>query len=106
MRFDPTAIVAMSAPAEGGSSGLVGLIPFLLIFVVFYFFLIAPQRKKQKEHAEMLSRLKAGDRVVTNGGIFGTVVGVAEDRFQLRIADQVKIEVAKHAVAGLQGGED
>lgn len=77
------------------------LLPILLIFVVFYFLLIAPARKKQKKHAEMLERLKAGDKVVTTGGIRGTVVGVTNEIVQLRIADQVKIEVDKNAIAGL-----
>ena len=77
-------------------------VPYILIFVVFYFLLIAPARKKQKRHQEMITSLKNGDRVITNGGIYGTVVGVTESVVQVRIADQVKIEVAKTAVAGLQ----
>lgn len=78
------------------------LIPFVLIFVVFYFLLIAPARKKQKKHQEMLNAIKAGDKVITQGGIYGTVVGVTDSAVQLRIADGVKIDVARHAVAGMQ----
>ena len=81
---------------------LVQFLPFILIFGVFYFLVFAPMRKKQKKHAEMLHRLKSGDRVVTSGGIHGTVVGVTDDVIQLRIADQVKIEVTKSAVSALQ----
>jgi preprotein translocase subunit YajC len=96
--------LAMAAPAGQGQSGslITSLVPFLLMFVIFYFLLIAPQRKKAKAHSAMLEGLKAGDRVVTNGGIYGTVVGVDEQKVQLRVADQVKIDVAKHAIAGLQ----
>lgn len=77
------------------------MVPILLIMLIIYFLMIAPVRKKQKKHQEMLTQLKQGDRVLTNGGIYGTVVGVAEHVVQLRIADQVKIDVAKSAVADL-----
>jgi preprotein translocase subunit YajC len=90
------------APAPSGAeqpNPLLQLVPFLLIFVVFYFIVFAPMRKKQKRHAEMLSELRNGDRVVTNGGICGTVVGLTEQRIQLRIADGVKIDVLRSAVA-------
>lgn len=76
-------------------------LPFILIFAVFYFLVFAPMRKKQKKHAEMLQELKAGDRVVTSGGIHGIVVGVSDEVVQLRIADQVKIDVSKSAVTGM-----
>ena len=75
--------------------------PLILVFLVFYFVVFAPMRKKQKAHGEMLSRLKPGDQVLTNGGIYGKVVGVTDDRIQLKIADTVKIEVAKNAISGL-----
>jgi len=73
--------------------------PVVLVFVIFYFLLIAPSRKKQKRHQEMLNELKAGDRVVTQGGIHGTITGVSENVFQLKIADQVKIDVDKRSIA-------
>jgi preprotein translocase subunit YajC len=97
-------IVAAAAPPSGTpqSSMLVNLVPLVLIFAIFYFLMILPQRKKQKQHTEMVDNLKPGDRIVTNGGIYGTVVGVTDQIIQLRIADQVKIEIAKHAIAGLQ----
>ena len=77
--------------------------PFLLpVVVAVYFLLIAPARKKQKKHSEMLDGLKNGDRVITNGGIHGTVVGLTDGVIQIRIADQVKIEVSRNAVAALQ----
>ncbi|HET9298369.1 MAG TPA: preprotein translocase subunit YajC [Candidatus Polarisedimenticolaceae bacterium] len=96
-------LLAMVPPGSGQSGSLLtNLVPFVLMFAIFYFLLIAPQRKKAKAHTAMLQALKAGDRVVTNGGIYGTVVGVDDQKVQLRIADQVKIDIAKHAIAGLQ----
>ena len=84
---------------------LVQFAPFILIFVIFYFLLIAPQRKRQKKHTEMLGALKNGDKVVTQGGVHGTVVGVADAVVQVRVADGVKIEISKSAVAGLRDGD-
>ena len=81
------------------------LIPLAAIFLIFYFLLIAPARRRQKKHAEMLGSLRNGDKVITSGGIHGTVVGVSDAVVQLRIADQVKIDVAKHAIAGRQSDE-
>lgn len=99
------AAFALAPPpgGQGSQSLLMTFLPMVLIFVVFYFLLIAPARKKQKKHGEMLSNLKNGDRVITSGGILGTVVGVADDIVQLRIAEKVKIDVSKQAIAGLQG---
>ncbi len=85
---------------------LVQFLPFILIFAVFYFLVFAPMRKKQRKHTEMLHELKSGDRVVTSGGIHGTVVGVTDDVIQLRIADQVKIDVTKSAVSALLQADD
>jgi len=98
----PMTILALTPPAEGQQNPLFGLLPFVLIFGVFYLLVFAPMRKRQKKHQSMLDALKAGDRVVTSGGIYGTVVGVAGDTVQLRIADQVKVDLAKSAVSGLQ----
>jgi preprotein translocase subunit YajC len=85
---------AAGAPPPGGSS-LVSLLPFLFIFGAMYFFMIAPQRKKQKEHDKMIAALESGDDIVTNGGIFGTITNVKDDRFVVKIAENTKIEVAK-----------
>jgi len=103
MIFATHALLAVApSGTEGQQSPFLWLVPYVLIFVVFYFLLIAPARKKQKRHQEMISSLKNGDRVITNGGILGTVVGVSDTVIQLRIADQVKIEVSRNAVAALQ----
>lgn len=101
--------IAYAAAGEQGQapqSQLVNFLPFVLIFVVFWFLLIRPQTKRQKEHQAMVSNLKKGDKVVTNGGIHGTVIGVADKIVVLRIAENVKIEVAKGCVASLQPKKD
>lgn len=89
------------APQQGESGGgsILDFAPMILIFVAFWFLLIAPQRKKQKQHAKMLQALEKGAKVKTIGGVFGTITGVKDDRFVLRISENVKIEVAKEAVA-------
>jgi preprotein translocase subunit YajC len=100
-----TAALAFAPPPgqQGSQSMLMTFLPMILIFVVFYFLLIAPARKKQKLHGEMLRNLKSGDRVITSGGIHGTVVGVTDEIVQLRVAEKVNIQISKQAVAGLQG---
>jgi preprotein translocase subunit YajC len=81
---------------------LIQFLPFLLIFGIFYLLLIMPMRRRQKKQQELLSKLTKGDRVITNGGIFGTVVAVEDDKLTLRIAEpKVDIQVARSAVAGL-----
>jgi preprotein translocase subunit YajC len=80
---------------------LIQFLPFIVIFGIFYLLLIMPMRKRQKKHQEMLGKIAKGDRVITTGGIFGTVVDVQDDRLIVRIAENVKIEVARSAIAGL-----
>jgi preprotein translocase subunit YajC len=93
----------------GGGGAFVSLFPLLLIFVIFYFLIIRPQQRKQrqaqKERDEMLNALKTGDKVVTSGGIYGTIVAVKESTVQLRIAQSVSIEVSRSAIAGPQGAD-
>lgn len=91
---------------QSGAGGfIVNFLPLFLIFAVFYFLLIVPQRKRQKELQETIANLKAGDRVVTTGGIIGTITAVRETSLLLRSADKSIIEVARSAVAGLQAEE-
>lgn len=93
--------LAQAAPAgapgaaPGPGSMFTQILPMILIFGAMYFFLIAPQRKKQKEHEKMLKSLQSGDEIVTSGGIFGVITNVKEDRFVVRIADNTKIELGK-----------
>ncbi len=82
----------------GGSqqgNPLVSLLPLILIFVVFYFLLILPQQRKQKQHQKLLEALDKGDRVITSAGIYGTVVNVKDHTVILLIADGVKVEIEK-----------
>ncbi len=83
-------------------SGIGGILPFLLIFVVFYFLLIRPQQTRQKKWQAMLSQLKPGDRVTTSGGIRGTILSIKDDVLQIRVApDNIRLEVAKGAIASV-----
>jgi len=98
-------IFAQSAPG-GGGAGLGGLLPILIMFAAMYFLLIAPQRKKQKQHQKMISELTSGADVVTSGGIYGTITNVKDDRFVLRIAEGTKIEITKNSIASVISSED
>ena len=73
-------------------------LPLVFLFVVFYFLILRPQQKKQKEHAEMLKKLDKNDEVITSGGVHATVVSVGEKTIILRIADNVKIEIEKSSI--------
>lgn len=78
---------------------LISILYLIGLFVLFYFLLIRPQQVRQKRHQEMIRNLKTGDRVITAGGIFGSVVKIKEDSVILRVADNVRIEVLKQAIA-------
>jgi preprotein translocase subunit YajC len=81
---------------------LVSFLPFVLIFVVFYFLLILPQQRKQKKHKGMLEALKKGDRVLTTGGLLGTVAALNKDVVTIQVADNVRVKVRREYVAELQ----
>jgi preprotein translocase subunit YajC len=83
-------------------SGIALFLPLILIMVIFYFLMILPAQRRQKKVSEMLKALKTGDKVITNGGIYGTIVGLEDEAVQLRVAEQVKMKVARSAIAGLQ----
>lgn len=92
--------------AEGGSSpALLQFVPIVLVFAIFYFLLIAPMRKRQKALQTLIDNLKKGDRVITNGGLYGTVMAVEEKAVIVKLADNVKVKIAKSAIAGLEGQE-
>ncbi len=83
-------------------SGIGQFIPLILIFVIFYFFLIRPQQKKVKEHKAMVENLKRGDKVVTSGGIVGTVERIIDnDKVEVQIAENINVEVVR--ATGIQG---
>ena len=85
---------------------LISLAPILIVGIIFYLLIFMPMRKRQKKVETMIAAIKNGDKVITSSGIYGVVAGVKDKTFILKIADQVKIEVAKNAVAGLQGPEE
>ena len=91
---------------QGGIGGLGGaLIPMLLIFGVFYLLLIRPQQKKQRELQATIAELKAGDKVVTTGGVIGVIIAVRDTSFLIRSADKSILEIARSAVAGVDSEE-
>jgi preprotein translocase subunit YajC len=97
---------AAASGAEGPSPFSM-LLPILGMLLIFYFLMIRPQQKRQKEVQKMLSAVKKGDRVLTASGLYGTVAGVKDDVLVLQIADNVKVEMVKSAVTGVvaQGSE-
>lgn len=101
-------LLAQAQPAgPSGAQTFMSMLPLILMFAAMYFLLIAPQRKKQKEHDKMLTTLKSGDEIVTTGGIYGTITSVKPDRFVVRIGDNnTKIELGKGFVHGLIKRDD
>ena len=93
--------------ADPGAGGIfVQFLPFILIFGIFYFLLILPQQRQRRKMQEMLANLKTGDQVVTNGGIYGKIVGFRSTNvLQLEVAHQVRIDVARSAISALQAPE-
>lgn len=93
---------AQAAGGGAGGGGLEALLPLILIFVVFYFLLIRPQQKKMKQHREMLSAIRRGDKVVTGGGIMGTVTKVDNDQeMTIEIAKDIKVKVRRDLVSAV-----
>ena len=91
----------------GGMGGLLGgLMPFLLIFGVFYFLIILPQRKRQKALSDMVAALKPGDRVITSGGIYATIKQVKDKSLLVMSADKSLLEISRASVSGMQGEEE
>ena len=99
--------LALIFQSGGGMGGLLaGLMPFLLIFGVFYFLIILPQRRRQKALQEMIAALKAGDKIITSGGIYATVKQVKDKSLLVMSADKSILEISRSAVAGMQGEEE
>ena len=99
----PGLVLAMSAPAESGANPWMQLVPFALVLALFYFIILMPMQRKQKKIQQFIEALKVGDRVVTTSGIYGQITRVSDKSLQLQIADKVRIEISKAAVAGYQG---
>jgi preprotein translocase subunit YajC len=98
-----TTLLALAGSPQGEASPYSSLVLMAVIFSIFYLVLILPMRNKQRKLEDLIKGLKAGDKVIVNPGIFGTIVGVEDDAFQVRIDDKTKIKVLKSAVSGLQG---
>lgn len=100
----PHILTALAGQPQGGQSNPFGsLIMMGLIFAIFYFVLILPMRNKQRKLEKLIKELKSGDRVVINPGIYGTIVGVDEETFLVRVDDKTRLRVLRSAIAGLQG---
>jgi preprotein translocase subunit YajC len=93
---------AEGAGASGPMGGLMSFLPFVAIIAIFYFLIIRPQNKKQKETQKMLSALKKGDRIVTIGGVHGTIQSVKESTVIVKVDENTKIEFSRSAVSGVQ----
>ena len=96
-------VLAMGASPDQAVSPLVQLIPFALVLGIFYFVILLPMKRKQQKVDSFLSSLKVGDRVVTSGGIFGSITGITEQAVQLQIAEKVRVQVSRSAIVGYQG---
>lgn len=101
--IDFHSVLAMSAQADPNANPLLGLLPFALVLGIFYFIILMPMRKRQKKVADFQSNLKVGDRVVTTGGIYGSITKISDTSVQLQIADKVRIDIARAAIGGYQG---
>ena len=97
------AIDGQGAPGAGGMFG--ALMPLILIFVIFYFLLILPQRRKQKEHREMVRNVKKGDKIITTGGLYGTITKLKKNYVEIEVANQVKLRVQRNCISQLRGEE-
>lgn len=99
----PAAANAQEQPQPGVKDGIMGMAPFIIIVVVMFYLMFRSQKKEQKRRQEMIDSVKKGDTVLTIGGIYGEIAEIHEDRFVLKIADGVKISVAKSAISTTPG---
>jgi preprotein translocase subunit YajC len=96
----------MGSQASSGQGGqIMAFLPLILLFAVFYFLLIRPQQKRAKTHKQFIENLKKGDRVVTSGGMYGTITGVTDDSVTIEVAEKVRVRVLKSAIADYAKGD-
>lgn len=105
MNWSFPTLLAMGAPAPGAPSAWVQLIPFALVLAIFYFVILLPMKRRQQKVRAFLDALKVGDRIVTSGGLFGTITRLGDQAVQIQVADKVRVEIARTAVVGYQGQE-
>jgi preprotein translocase subunit YajC len=98
----PTAMAQEATNAAAQPNPLMSMAPFLIIFIIFYFLMIRPQKKKMQKEAEMVSALKEGDKIYTKSGILGTIAGGTEKIVNLEIASGVKIKILRSEIGGLE----
>lgn len=98
-------LLAMATPSDPNASPWLSLLPFAFILGIFYFMVLLPMRRRQKKVADFQSSLKVGDKVITTGGIYGSVARLTDATVHLQIAPQVRVEVARAAIGGYQGQE-
>jgi preprotein translocase subunit YajC len=97
----------LALQSSGGSMGWLGFAPLIFIFAIFYFLLIMPQQRRQKKWQQMLSELKTGDKVVTSGGLRGTIISLKDDYLQLRVPpDNLRLEVSRASIVSVGTGEE
>jgi len=101
--FSSPAYAAAGGAAAGSPNFLIQLLPFILIFVVFYFLLIRPQQKRMKEHKDMVANLRRGDVVVTSGGLVGKIAKVDEAEISVEVAEGVKVKVVRSMITDVRG---
>ena len=98
-------LIAMGTPPSRGAPAWVQFVPFALVLGIFYFVILLPMKRKQQKVDAFLSGLKVGDRVVTSGGIFGSIKDIKDQSIQLEIAEKVRVQVSRNAIVGYQGQE-
>ena len=98
-------LLAMGTPSPGAPSAWVQLMPFVLVLGIFYFVILMPMRRRQQKVQAFLAALKVGDRIVTSGGLFGTITRLGDQSIQLQVANNVRVEVSRNAIVGYQGQE-
>jgi len=96
-------LFALASSPGSQVSPLIQLIPFALVLAIFYFVILLPMKKKQKKVQEFLDALKAGDKIVTTGGLFGSIAKISDQVVQLQVAPNVRVDISKAAIVGYQG---
>ncbi len=98
-------LLAMGTPAQGSASPWLQFVPFILVLAIFYFVILLPMKRRQQKVQAFLGALKVNDRVITSGGLYGTITKLNDQSVQLQIANNVRIEVSRAAIVGYQGQE-
>ena len=98
-------LIAMATPSQGSASPWLQFVPFVLVLGIFYFIILLPMKKRQQKVQAFLGALKVNDKVITSGGIYGTITKVSDASVQLQVANNVRIDVSRAAIVGYQGQE-